>query len=531
MKKAVCFLLALIFCNSLFAWSGSTQIHGLEADTDNGWNAVSILDDSTKQESIWAFRSSCWWDNPRELIAFKPHGGWTFPSVCYDRQTKSFIVYHHCWFSNDEGNDGGIYEFTYADDKYRSSRFYRTEENTPYVENGKLLSNDYGVYLLATYGKFTGKEDRNARLFKLVRDGNFFTLETPECFAETEFSHLDWRNESKPDKHDIYRNVFEKTDRALILKDVDDSSWWYFDCNTELAEKFSTKEEAFEYENTLKTSLIINEYLENNPKSDSSKIWIIISVCLFVILLVLAAVLIIILSKKRKPEISIKDVSTKDLNRFTFDIQEKERAKISRDIHDSVVQDIRVIRLETENLKVQEESISRQNKIEDIATDCIVKLRNICYNLTPVELINHNDKNSSQIELISIINSLSQQFTSRTHVPCTVGVQEGFEYPPLEKEVTQNLFRVIQEALTNIEKHSYATQTSIYIKKDEQKIIIYITDDGIGCNPDEIAKFLNNKEHLGLRSMKDRMELIGGTIDFISSKDNGMEVKITIGVN
>lgn len=57
---------------------------------------------------------------------------------------------------------------------------------------------------------------------------------------------------------------------------------------------------------------------------------------------------------------------------------------------------------------------------------------------------------------------------------------------------------------------------------------IYITDDGIGCNPDELKKKIAKKEHLGLRSMMDRMELIGGTIEFFTAQDDGMEIKITL---
>ena len=170
----------------------------------------------------------------------------------------------------------------------------------------------------------------------------------------------------------------------------------------------------------------------------------------------------------------------------------------------------------------------RQTKIEDIATDCIIKLRNICYNLTPAELATHNEGDSSKLELISIINSLVQQFSSRTHIPCVFKVDEGFEYPVLEKEKTQNLFRVIQEALTNIEKHSYATQASIFIKKDGSSLIIYVTDDGIGCNPEDLDKKLKSKEHLGLRSMKDRMELIGGSIEFFTAQNDGMEIKLQL---
>ena len=96
----------------------------------------------------------------------------------------------------------------------------------------------------------------------------------------------------------------------------------------------------------------------------------------------------------------------------------------------------------------------------------------------------------------------------------------------LEKEKTQNLFRVIQEALTNIEKHSYATQASIFMKKNEGSLLIYITDDGIGCNPKELDKKIRSEEHIGLRSMKERMELIGGSIEFFTSQNDGMEIKI-----
>ena len=193
-----------------------------------------------------------------------------------------------------------------------------------------------------------------------------------------------------------------------------------------------------------------------------------------------------------------------------------------------------MIRLETENLEVAEKSKKLQQKIEDIATDCIVKLRNICYNLAPAELANHSNGDTSQIELVSIINSLSQQFTVRTHVPCTVGVEDGFEYPSFEKETTQNIFRVVQEALNNIEKHSYATNVSIFIKREtedgQNRIVIYITDDGIGCKRERLEEMMASRDHLGLRSMKDRMELIGGSIEFISDQDDGMEIKLVIPV-
>ncbi len=217
--------------------------------------------------------------------------------------------------------------------------------------------------------------------------------------------------------------------------------------------------------------------------------------------------------------------------KFIFNIQESERGKISRDIHDSIIQDIRSIRLKTELLKTDEESEEIKKDVIRLSTDCVLKLRNICYNLTPAELSTHEDGNNAQIELISIIQSLVLQFIERTHVPCKVKIDENFTYPVLDKETSQNLFRIIQEALTNIEKHSYATDCQIWIRhcnmEEKTGMAIFISDDGIGCDIKSIQKH-PGKLHFGLRNIKERAELIGATVDFQSELGQGFEISIRI---
>ncbi len=404
---------------------------------------------------------------------------------------------------------------------------------------GFLIVNKSGVWLLFDESHWDIEDGwMTSVLYQIEDDHGRFIFQIPESvnnFKEYTF-HSYWSFEN-PVRREIkdeyikyeYQINFRNTDYALIIRDKDETSWWVFNCVTEECTKYES------YEMALKKAERIDQDYDNELESEGNKKSpLFIFFYFFPIICVLVSVtLVIILFTQKKKLSAKKEASLIKHNKMIFDIQEKERAKISRDIHDSVVQDIRVLRLETENLAVDEASKQRQSKIEDIATDCIIKLRNICYNLTPAELASHNQGDSSKFELISIINSLVQQFTSRTHIPCVFKVDEGFEYPVLEKEETQNLFRVIQEALTNIEKHSYATQTSIFIKKDiiqpdKNFLLIYITDDGIGCNPDELDKKLKSKEHLGLRSMIDRMELIGGSIEFFTSQNDGMEIKIRL---
>ena len=396
---------------------------------------------------------------------------------------------------------------------------------------GHLAVNKCGVWLLHDKANWDVEDGwRSSELYQIEDTKGRFVFKIPDSVLDIKF-HSYWTFENPwtesllddPENTSETRLNLRNTDYTLIIRDKDESSWWVYNCITDGVEKFA------DYATALSKAQEIG--LKQNKKLFIQGIQtpgrVVFELCA-VIAFILSAIFIITLLLHKNRRMKKTARTLKEHNQMIFEIQEKERAKISRDIHDSVVQDIRVLRLETENLVVDEGSKLKQTKIEDLATDCIVKLRNICYNLTPAELASHNDGDSSKLELISIINSLVQQFSARTHIPCIFKVDQGFEYPVLEKEETQNLFRVIQESLTNIEKHSYATQVSIFIKKDGNNLLIYITDDGIGCNPDELKRKLRSKEHLGLKSMKDRMDLIGGSIDFFTEQNNGMEITIKL---
>ena len=396
---------------------------------------------------------------------------------------------------------------------------------------GFLLVNKCGVWLLHDNEPNWDFDNRwtTSSLYQIEDSQGRFIFDMPKSTRNLYFhSYWTFENPSNiaiPDgniRHEYQLNL-RNTDYTLILRDRNVKAWWVFNCITEEIEKFDN------YDSALAAAKKIDEKenKKNNLKTRETPGRIVFEVCALIAFVISTFFIItLLLHKNRRMKKTARTL--KEHNKMIFDIQEKERAKISRDIHDSVVQDIRVLRLETENLVVDEESKQRQTKIEDIATDCIVKLRNICYNLTPAELASHNEGDSSKLELISIINSLVQQFSARTHIPCVFKVDEGFEYPVLEKEETQNLFRVVQESLTNIEKHSYATKVSIFIKKERNVLYIYITDDGIGCNPDELKRRLKSKDHLGLKSMKDRMDLIGGSIEFFTAQNEGMEITIQL---
>lgn len=239
---------------------------------------------------------------------------------------------------------------------------------------------------------------------------------------------------------------------------------------------------------------------------------------IFICLAELAAILII-LSKKFNQHLSKKG------KRFIFKIQEEERTKLSRDIHDSVVQNIRAIRLDAEMLQVEPASEPKKQRVIEEMTNVIALLRNICYNFHPAELSVQTDNT----ELISIIDTLCQQFISRTKIPCNIQIQKDFVPPQMNTEKSTNIIRVIQEALANIEKHSYATNVQILIKTEietkTKSLVIFVIDDGIGC---EVNKLGKGKMNFGIRNMRERIAAAGGEIEFFSTPNEGLSVQLRV---
>ena len=217
--------------------------------------------------------------------------------------------------------------------------------------------------------------------------------------------------------------------------------------------------------------------------------------------------------------------------RIAFQIQEEERGKISRDIHDSIVQDIRAIRIEAEMLKVQEGQEQKQKDLSEKITDCIVKMRNICYGLEPAEF-SLPSPNPGKINLLSILKSLGEQFEAKSKIKCSLNAAQGLEEILVEKEKCQCLVRIVQEAFANIEKHSYATEAQILARMESQQdkkiLTLFIIDNGRGCDLDKARSGANWRTHFGLRQMQERAKTIGAAISFRSAPDDGMQIKLSV---
>jgi signal transduction histidine kinase len=93
------------------------------------------------------------------------------------------------------------------------------------------------------------------------------------------------------------------------------------------------------------------------------------------------------------------------------------------------------------------------------------------------------------------------------------------------KEAEINIYRIVQESLNNVIKHSEASEAEITIKKSETEVVITIKDDGRGFDADNIK---SNGGGLGLVGLKERTNMLGGAISINSSVGNGTEIKVIL---
>ena len=221
--------------------------------------------------------------------------------------------------------------------------------------------------------------------------------------------------------------------------------------------------------------------------------------------------------------------SSDEYLKYIIDAQEKERNRLSRELHDTVAQNMRYVSLLAGRLQksdLQQEILIKQ-------AGCIYEIRSLCYNLAPPDIKNGN--------FITAVKDLISKFNSETNLEARLTVVDdqdtqtavlNFSSSELAKQT--NLYRIIQEALQNIEKHAEASEVTVLIRGNENSLKIIITDDGKGIarplleriNSETVSQPLKN--HYGIQNIKERVRLLGGKLKYTSDESCGTEIKIEI---
>lgn len=240
--------------------------------------------------------------------------------------------------------------------------------------------------------------------------------------------------------------------------------------------------------------------------------WRILAVVVFCVLQTSLIIGLLVNRARRR----VAETAARNLNRRLLLAHEEERARLARELHDDVTQ--RLARLAIDAGKV-ERAPSGPTVSETMSgvREGLVRLSEdihaLSYQLHPSTL--------TDLGLVTALKAECEHFTQRESIPVEVRLNEITESVP--REAALCVFRVAQEALRNVGRHARARTVDIALRSLDGGLQLAIRDDGIGFDP-KIRVGL----HLGLASMRERVELLGGELDIESAPGHGTTILVWV---
>src|SRR4051794_19888575 len=207
----------------------------------------------------------------------------------------------------------------------------------------------------------------------------------------------------------------------------------------------------------------------------------------------------------------------RDSARRALLVQEGERRRIARELHDEVGQTLTGVMLQVEGLSaaIPEHLRDQLDELRETARQGTEEVRRIARQLRPEAL--------EDLGLQSALAALATAVGEQAHVR----VDRHLEPPglPLSQEQELVIYRVAQEAMTNVARHAQANTVELRLERTDHKVVLTVRDDGRGLRPEA-----STSSH-GIRGMRERAMLIGADFTIAPAPDRGTEVKLSIPVD
>jgi two-component system NarL family sensor kinase len=243
-------------------------------------------------------------------------------------------------------------------------------------------------------------------------------------------------------------------------------------------------------------------------------LWLFVFIISILILLLWYLYLVMHSAREREQE-------SRTFSRMVITGLETERRRISGELHDTVLPELRRL-TDPGGTAADEPTVIRQQELISR------RIREICLELMPPDF--------TRLSLKDSLAGLCVQFTRRAGIECLPSIDNDLDFSRLDPGVQLHLYRMVQEALTNIEKHSGAGRVVLVARKQSLPvmarsqaaesstgILVCISDDGAGLNP-----AYRGRAGLGMRIMRERAAAIGARLDFVSESGNGLMVRIEL---
>lgn len=202
--------------------------------------------------------------------------------------------------------------------------------------------------------------------------------------------------------------------------------------------------------------------------------------------------------------------------------REEERARLARDLHDGPIQSLVGLNIQLglmvssagTDLPLTEGLGEMRGEVRELLSE----LRQVCAELRPPML--------DALGLGAALNAYAEEWCDQCGVKTVLKVPPNAELQDLPEEVAVNLYRVTQEALTNVARHAGAETVSLTLERLGERVMVVIEDDGRGFTPPETLHDLPAENHFGMVGMRERIELIGGEWQVESEEGRGTRVEV-----
>jgi signal transduction histidine kinase len=206
----------------------------------------------------------------------------------------------------------------------------------------------------------------------------------------------------------------------------------------------------------------------------------------------------------------------RELSAHLESVREEEKGRIAREVHDELGQMLTVLKLETSMCELAYGQLDpglqqRLDSMKKLIAQLFQLVRDVATALRPPIL---------DAGIASAIEWQARRFEARTQIACLVQVPE--QVPKLSDGKAIGLFRILQEALTNVMRHAQAHTVEITLSLDEFSLAMSISDDGIGFIP------ALPSGSFGLVGMRERVLMLGGSLQLVSAPGEGTSLTVRV---
>ncbi len=209
--------------------------------------------------------------------------------------------------------------------------------------------------------------------------------------------------------------------------------------------------------------------------------------------------------------------------RRSIEASERERGRWARELHDETLQEMGALKLVLAAARRSSDVEALHSTLDqsvDQLSEAIDQLRSLITDLRPAAL----DQLGAGPALEALVGRVERQSGLRIALESDLAYEAGRATARHVPEVESTIYRVVQEALTNVVKHAGATRADVRVLEDDEGVDIVVRDDGRGFEPD-VAR---SADGFGLLGMRERIALVGGTVEVTSAPGDGTEVRARI---